>query len=93
MVMCYVYLIRCSGSTFYKIGVANDVGDRMANLQSGCPYLLELIMTCGFHTKTAAIGAEQAAHRNMAKYRMHGEWFDLPDALAESVMRDMIWAE
>lgn len=93
MDMCYVYLIRCSGSTYYKIGVANDVGDRMAGLQTGCPYELVLIMTCGFETRTAATTAEAGVHRNLAKHRMHGEWFDLPKDVADLVQRDMICAQ
>jgi hypothetical protein len=38
--MQYVYLIKCQ--QFYKIGVANDVESRLAQLSTGNPFPLEV---------------------------------------------------
>lgn len=68
----FLYLIRCG--IHYKIGVARDVSDRLAQLQTGNPVLLELIAS--FEFDSAEI-AERAMHQKFSHLRGTGEWFAL----------------
>lgn len=73
--MQYLYLIHCKEA--FKIGIATDVRSRMASLQTGNPYLLELENCYEF---TNAEPVERALHQAFAKSRMVGEWFCLSNA-------------
>lgn len=68
----YLYLIDCKGSK--KIGVANDVVSRLAALQTGNPFPLELIVCFKF---VSAEVVEKALHQKFQAARIHGEWFQL----------------
>lgn len=73
----FLYLILCKSETddgIYKIGIANDVESRLAQLQTGSPYELE-IMEC-YEFENAEI-AERAIHQAYSKHRIRGEWFRL----------------
>lgn len=69
----FVYFIECQG--FIKIGLANNLGTRLSNLQIGCPFDQTLIASFRVHD-TAEIEAE--LHNLFDKYRARGEWFRLP---------------
>ena len=73
--MPYLYLIRCK--EFLKIGIANDVGSRIASLQTGNPYKLELLDAYQFDNP---MPVEQSLHQRFAQLRTNGEWFTLADA-------------
>lgn len=70
----YVYLIKCSGSTFYKIGKAQNVKSRRDMLQVGCPYYLVLIATLATNNPQRL---EKQMHKKFKAKRKYGEWFDL----------------
>lgn len=69
----FVYLIGCR--EFAKIGIANDLTNRLAMMQTGCPYELKLLKhwTCEHPEQ-----AEECLHANFERYRVRGEWFALP---------------
>lgn len=70
----WVYLIGSQQARPVKIGVARDVGSRLAELQTGSPLPLYLIW------KTRGGGAlERDLHERFSPYRIHGEWFDFGD--------------
>lgn len=75
--MQYLYLIQCKANQFfthYKIGIANDVQTRLATLQTGNPFELELIECYGFENAEIV---ERAIHQAFKKQRIRGEWFEL----------------
>lgn len=70
--MQYLYLIKCQH--FYKIGVANDVASRYAQLSTGNPFDLEILDVYSFEN---ANSVETVLHQRYASVRKRGEWFEL----------------
>ncbi len=70
----FVYVI-CSDARFYKIGIAQDVQSRLADLQVASPHRLELVRA--FATSHPR-RAETYLHKQFAEFRVQGEWFELP---------------
>lgn len=70
-----IYLIRAQATCSYKIGftASPDVKHRLMALQTGSPLVLELVAT-----KRGEQSDEKALHQALARYRTHGEWFDIP---------------
>ena len=72
--MQYLYLIKCQ--QFYKIGIANDVESRLAQLSTGNPFQLQLINVYGFENAEVV---EKAIHQRFSSDRVRGEWFEIPN--------------
>lgn len=74
--MQYVYLIKSkySYTEVYKIGIANDPQSRLAQLQTGNPYKLEIISCYGFEDASMV---EKSLHQAYKSQRLQGEWFEL----------------
>ncbi len=70
--MNYLYLIK--SQEFYKIGIATDPQSRIAQLQTGNPYELE-IFTCYAFDDASVV--ERAIHQVFKDDRVQGEWFGL----------------
>jgi len=68
----YLYLIKCQ--QFYKIGIANDVESRLAQLSTGNPFPLEVEIIYEFENAEVV---ERAIHQRYKNVRQHGEWFSL----------------
>lgn len=68
----YLYLIKCQ--SFYKIGVANDVESRLAQLSTGNPFPLEVKVVYAFQN---AAPVETVLHQKFSDKRRRGEWFEL----------------
>jgi hypothetical protein len=61
---------------FIKFGRAANVGKRLAELETGCPFDLTILAAADWPN-----GAETAIHRLLANHRQRGEWFkDCPEA-------------
>ncbi len=58
------------GGGFLKIGIAKNPRQRLRELQTGCPYALELIAAFRGDTET-----EKLLHRRFAHLHSQGEWF------------------
>ena len=72
-----VYLIRMTGSDYYKIGyTSGDVAIRCAALQTGAPRLLEVVAVIPNGTEQD----ETRLHAQWIQYRTDGgeEWFAIP---------------
>jgi hypothetical protein len=76
-----LYIIKCND--FYKIGVANDLGSRLASLQTGNPY--PLVVIASFEYPNAGF-VERALHQAFAGARALGEWFKLGEADLEKLI-------
>ena len=77
-----VYMLAASGGNFYKIGRTKCPKQRFSNLQTACPF--DLILIAGIRTPSASL-VEAHYHDGLAEYRVKGEWFKLPDHVADQV--------
>lgn len=69
-----VYLVRCAD--MFKIGQTTDIRFRLAVLQTGNPYLLEVAMfvPCEFPTFECL---ERKLHKTFASQNIRREWYKL----------------
>lgn len=70
--MQYLYIIKCQD--FFKIGVANDVENRLSQLSTGNPFPLVVEVTYAFDNAEVV---ERALHQRFKEQRTRGEWFEL----------------
>lgn len=66
-----IYVIACSKTNSCKIGYSSSPENRLAQLQTGNPFVLELVTTA-----EGGIEEERRLHSLFKKYRLSGEWFD-----------------
>jgi SOS response regulatory protein OraA/RecX len=78
-----IYAIRAVGIEFIKFGRATSIGRRLAELDTGCPFELEIIATADWPD-----GSETAIHRLLATVNQKGEWFR-DGELAQSIIKWM----
>jgi hypothetical protein len=71
--MNYIYLIRNGESFIFKVGIAQDVESRLAQLQTGNPVELVIVSSYGFPN---AENVEKVLHQKWSGVRMRGEWFE-----------------
>jgi hypothetical protein len=72
-----VYVIRSSGSNFYKAGYSSRVLQRLCKLQTGNPYRLHLVM---FIPTKQPRGVEREIHGFLRTFRSNFEWYEIPAA-------------
>lgn len=77
----FVYAIG-DGHGNVKLGVADDVGKRIRQLQTGNPSRLYLVAFLTLYRRCDADRIEREAHRANATERKAGEWFSLSDSCA-----------
>jgi hypothetical protein len=77
----YVYLITTLGGFHTKIGISSNPHARLLTMQTGSPLKLYLCATFACPSRAIAEQVEREAHTELAEWRLHGEWFDLPDDL------------
>lgn len=70
--MQYLYIIKCLD--FHKIGIANDVESRLAQLSTGNPYPLEVVVVYAFDNAEIV---ERSIHQRYRENKQRGEWFSL----------------
>jgi len=68
-----LYVIDCQG--MLKVGIAASVEKRLAAIQACNPVPLRVRHTREFSSKLYALMVEAAAHKSLAPYHLHGEWF------------------
>jgi hypothetical protein len=68
-----LYVIRAGKGALFKIGISTDPKARLRTLQTGSASELNLIRSVG----CSSADFESNAHRILARWRSHGEWFDL----------------
>ncbi|MEQ5789067.1 GIY-YIG nuclease family protein [Erythrobacter sp. NFXS35] len=75
---CYVYFFQAANGPI-KIGIARNVPNRLAQVQSHNAYLVDVLaITEGGRAQ------EMAYHRRFKQWRLKGEWFEpAADILAE----------
>lgn len=88
----HVYVINAVGTDLYKIGLTRrPLTERIAQLQTACPYDLEL----AFAIKAKrADSLEREIQRFCAPWHRRGEWYELPhDFLGEILQSFTDWGE
>lgn len=70
--MQYLYLLE--SDHFCKIGIANNVEGRIAQLSTGNPHEIRLLVCFGFEN---AEHVERAIHQKFDRLRERGEWYKL----------------
>lgn len=78
----YVYVVT-AGRRHVKIGHSRNVYNRVAGIQTGCPFTVKI---AGHWSTPHAREIERRAHAILAKYRWAGEWFDVPSLVACKVV-------
>ena len=71
--MSYIYLIKNSEETYYKIGVGKTPNKRLSQLQTGNSAKLELIEV---YKTEIPYKVEGVLHRRFSHFKKEGEWFD-----------------
>jgi len=77
--MSSLYIIRAKSphkTNLVKIGVSTNIEKRLKQIQTSCPYKIELFEKANVKD---AFGHERALHNQYKKFKLKGEWFLLPD--------------
>jgi hypothetical protein len=80
-----LYVIGIPDHGLYKIGVSKDVAHRRRDLQMGCPVRLIIVSQTAVLSRPFSI--EKYVHKVFQANRIHGEWFKLSKAEANTVPR------
>jgi Rha family phage regulatory protein len=79
-----LYIVKCGD--FYKIGISHNVSKRIKGMQTGNPYLIELIDTYTIGHNVSNI--EARLHVLFESDNIRGEWFSTPiDEIRQAVVR------
>lgn len=84
----HIYIMQ-SGDSF-KVGLTRDPRQRLSALQSSSVIPVTLINSWIIRAGVAG-DAEHRAHRRLARYHVHGEWFSCSLAAAISAVKDAIY--
>ena len=77
-----IYFVRCGD--WIKIGMAQNVIERVQSIQAHNPYPVKLLAVCkGYRAK------EGALHRRFKNERRRGEWFVLSERLTAFIRRQI----
>lgn len=69
-----LYLIKIANSNLYKIGITKDFTQRLRNLQTGNPFVIEVY---NFYPLTTHRKMETYLHNKYKEKKVGGEWFKL----------------
>lgn len=76
-----VYLLRCMGTDFVKIGYAADVAERLTTLQAGCPFELGILAW----NADGSFDDERRIHHRFIGSHVRREWYTMADGMIEAV--------
>lgn len=84
-----IYLVEGGGR--FKIGItkATKPTARLRGLQTGSPVKLRLVYSAFV---ADSVAAESLAHSLLARFRLHGEWFECSEDRARSILNTVIVA-
>lgn len=78
-----VYAIGNMDEGYVKIGFSTDPENRIKQIQTGCPFEVEVIkMWNGLGRKD-----EKKLHKAYSKYQAHGEWFEIKGRLKRDLLK------
>ena len=73
-----IYVIKCTKTKSCKIGFSSNPESRLAQLQTGNPFSLELVAEM-----EGCINDEKLLHEKFKEFRLNGEWFEYIDEIKE----------
>ena len=71
----YLYFIGWNNGPI-KIGITDNVIDRIQRLQTGCPHELNVISLYKSADRRMIYAIEQTLHKMFSKHKLQGEWFE-----------------
>lgn len=71
-----VYVLQCLETSRFKIGITQNLTQRIKEIQSACATKLMLMLAF----PTIGQDVERCLHRKFESYRLHGEWFAIPNS-------------
>lgn len=83
----HVYFLETVGCkpAMMKIGKANNIAQRIGELQIGCPFELRLMGSIACQGEAQAYNIESGAHDAFRPYLARGEWFRLEEEVRLAV--------
>lgn len=84
----FIYLIKAD--EYVKIGIADDIKIRLKQIQGTCPLRLEII---NFWKISNPSYYENLLHKQYKQYRVHGEWFKLPEEEVNLLLKSCSFEE
>lgn len=93
----YIYIIQMGNTSYYKIGKAKDIEQRLKSLQTGNPLPLTCV-TSFKTTKKYVREFEQIFHTELAYCKCCGEWFnfnhnEIQDLIMLSLQNASYWTD
>jgi len=83
----YVYFIITENHNYIKIGITKkSVERRLSNIQSGNMYKLKIL---GYLPSDNPKKLEKKLHKHFLKFRMEGEWFNIPESKLYEVLAQL----
>lgn len=76
----YIYVIANLEFKVCKIGFSNNVHSRLTQIQTGCPFPLEIYKVFKGNMKQ-----ERRIHQKYKHFRMKGEWFKFDGILKDNI--------
>lgn len=76
----YIYVIANLEFKVCKIGFSNNVQSRLVQIQTGCPFPLEV-----YKVFKGTMQQEKRIHQKYKQFRMNGEWFKLEGVLKNNI--------
>src|SRR5438552_972547 len=77
--MYFVYVMHIKQTTWYKIGITDNLKRRLAGIQCANPEQVELLYYYTLDTQSDAKTFEVHMHGLYQQHRIAGEWFEIPD--------------
>lgn len=77
-----IYVIHADGTNRIKIGYTQNLKERSASIQTGCPYPIKVLTTWPGQT-----WMEKEIHKYFSKFRCSGEWFEIEPLNLEDIER------
>lgn len=78
----YVYILKAADTGFYKVGRTNNIDKRKQSLQTGSYHKLSLFRA---YESANPVLDEDSMKKSFAKYKVSGEWYNLPEELAQGL--------
>lgn len=78
----HIYFLKCGD--YYKIGISKDVNRRIKELDKR-PFKIEVIYISDLTEK--ALEIEQTIHSSLERFRINGEWYNLPKGIIKIVCK------
>lgn len=80
----HVYFMQIGNNGPIKIGIAENIASRLADLETGCPWPLKVIA----HIPNGGMAVERKLHRRFSSFRMSGEWFSPSPELLSFIAKE-----